>query len=88
MKPLPQGHFDHLHNVLFTEPPKNAPRFFFDPATQSWRPHKEIAHKIPQLVNPDYVDAEPLEMWIDFATGEVKETSIRQTSPSTQLENG
>jgi hypothetical protein len=87
MESLSKEQFDKLHKVLFTEPPSHTPRFSFDPETQSWRQHEEIKDRIPALANPNYVDADPVEMWIDFTTGEVKETSIRQTAPPTQPEN-
>ena len=49
METLSQEAFNHLHKVLFTDPPKDEPRFSFDPETQSWMPHEEIKDRIPML---------------------------------------
>lgn len=62
------------------------PRFDFDKVAQQWVEVNEKEYYIPKLVNPDYVDCDPNELWIDFITGEVKETPISQTSLPTQLE--
>lgn len=64
------------------------PRFEFNQITQQWIEVNEKEYYIPKLVNPDYVDCEPNELWINLITGEVKETPISQTSSSTQLETG
>ena len=53
MNPLQQDQFDHIHKVLFTDPPKDAPIFSLDPETQSWVPHEEIKDRIPILIQTD-----------------------------------
>lgn len=53
------------------------PRFEFNQITQQWVEVNEKEYYIPKLVNTDYVDCDPNELWIDLITGEVKETPIR-----------
>lgn len=50
IQPLTPEKFNHIHKVFFTDPPKDAPRFSFDPEMQSWRPHEEIKDCIPRLI--------------------------------------
>jgi hypothetical protein len=81
--PLIDGSDPRWENAKFEEfiltiSTANNHRFSFDPETQSWKPHEEIKDRIPALANPNYVDADPVEMWIDFTTGKVKKTPIRK----------
>ena len=66
----------------------NMPRFDFDKVAQQWVEVNEKEYHMPKLVNPDYVDCEPNELWINLITGEVKETPNLQTSLPTRLETG
>ena len=66
----------------------NMPRFDFDKVAQQWVDVNKKEYHFPKLVNPDYVDCEPNELWINLITGEVKETPNLQTSLPTRLETG
>ena len=78
MENISQEHLNKITQSFLTDVGSEEQRYSFDPETKSWMPHEEISNKIPRLVNPDYVDCEPNELWIDFTTGEVKETTIRK----------
>lgn len=50
------------------------PMYRFHEVEQKWVQLTEDECHMP---NPDYVDCDPNELWIDLITGEVKETPIR-----------